>query len=419
MKFRVIGYMLVMMLLNGCGGSGGGSSSSAGGVSYNSEAELGEALFHDVNLSFNRMQSCATCHNPGQGLTDTRSNEATDVGVSLGDDGFSIGVRNAPTASYAALMPAFHWNEEEQAYMGGQFLDGRASNLAAQAGGPPLNPVEMMMADKPAVVARLEENSDYVVAFKRFYGDTIFDECTAESCEAYESMSGAIAEFEKTDAFAPFDSKWDKFMNREIGQADLSEKERLGYSVFFSNANSSCVNCHQMNDAPQTFAKNQTFTDAKYFNIGVPKNQALIDLNEAKGLNTAFVENGDMGLYENPAVTEETEIGKFKVPTLRNVAVTGPYMHNGVFKDLRTVLEFYNFMGNTAGTQSPINPETGQAWAETPFPETIDDDLLGQQPMTEAELEGLECFLRTLTDERYEHLMPTTRSDGSVIDCND
>ncbi len=407
------------MSLGGCGGSSGGSSSGENGVSYNSEAELGEALFHDVNLSENRTQSCATCHNPGHGLADTRDNEATDVGVSLGDDGFSIGVRNAPTASYAALMPAFHWNEEEQAYMGGQFLDGRASDLAAQAGGPPLNPVEMMMADKPAVVARLEENSDYVVAFKRFYGDTIFDECTAESCEAYESMSGAIAEFEKTDAFAPFDSKWDKFMNREIGQADLSEKERLGYSVFFSNANSSCVNCHQMNDAPQTFAKNQTFTDAKYFNIGVPKNQALIDLNEAKGLNTAFVENGDMGLYENPAVTEETEIGKFKVPTLRNVAVTGPYMHNGVFKDLRTVLEFYNFMGNTAGTQSPINPETGQAWAETPFPETIDHDLLGQQPMTEAELEGLECFLRTLTDERYEHLMPTTRSDDSVIDCND
>ena len=105
---------------------------------YDSRASLGEALFFDVNLSRNRTQACASCHDPETGFADPRGTLA-DMPSSLGDDGSSIGDRNAPTASYAAFSPRFHQNAQGK-WIGGQFLDGRAADLKGQAGGPPLSP---------------------------------------------------------------------------------------------------------------------------------------------------------------------------------------------------------------------------------------------------------------------------------------
>ncbi|MDD3446254.1 MAG: cytochrome-c peroxidase, partial [Zavarzinia sp.] len=124
-------------------------------------AALGADLFNDSNLSLNRTQACASCHMPYFGFVDPREVPAAGDAVSLGDDGHSIGTRNAPTASYAASAPAFHRTADGK-YVGGLFLDGRAGTLEDQAGGPPLNPVEMGMPDKAAVVERLKENADYV-----------------------------------------------------------------------------------------------------------------------------------------------------------------------------------------------------------------------------------------------------------------
>lgn len=373
---------------------------------------LGKALFHDPNLSFNGEQSCASCHNSEQAFVDTRNNSAQSLGVSLGADGQSIGTRNAPTLTYIDEVPEFVWLDEERGYMGGFFHDGRAHTLADQAGGPPLNPVEMANAEKADVVATIADNPKYVEAFSRFYNQQIL----SDSQEAYQAMTEVIADYQRTDEFASFDSKWDRYLQ---GEVSLSFQELTGKAVFFSQENSSCVNCH-MNQDITTAQRDprQTFSNYRYFNLGVPENQAMLQANLALGLNTSVVEHGDIGIAGQPEIEDEALKGKFKTPTLRNVAVTGPYMHNGVFKDLKTVLDFYNHRGSSDGSRSPINPETGDPWANTAFPETIDHDLLGQQAMTETELEGLECFLRTLTDQRYEHLLPQVRSDGSAIICD-
>lgn len=406
-KFKVIATLAtILFLLTAC--SNGEETKE---TAIPSETALGNLLFHDKNLSFNRTQSCATCHNPQHAFIDTRDNEASPLGVSLGDDNFSIGVRNTPTISYAKFFPTFSalpagTDADENGFIGGQFLDGREADLKGQAGGPPLNPVEMNMPDKASVIARIKENNNYIKAFEKFYGENVFD----DTDKAYLKMTMAIASFEKTDEFAPFDSKWDRYLE---GDYELSFTELTGKSVFFADQNSSCVNCHVMNDVNNARIKKQTFTNSKYFNIGVPKNIALIDAITAKDLHPGFLANHDMGLFENPAVDDPNLKGKFKTPTLRNVAVTGPYMHNGVFKELKTTLEFYDFRSTIDGSRRPLNPETGMPWVETPFAHTIDHGKLGMQKLSDAEIEGLECFLRLLTDKKFEHLIPDTGLDCS------
>ena len=134
-----------------------------------SKEDLGKALFFDVNLSKNRTQSCATCHNPEAAFIDDRDNGVSKM-ASLGDDLKSLGDRQAPTASYAKFSPDFHFNAKKGFYVGGQFWDGRETSLEGQAGGPPLNPIEMGIKSKKEVVDRLKENSFYVESFKSIFG---------------------------------------------------------------------------------------------------------------------------------------------------------------------------------------------------------------------------------------------------------
>jgi cytochrome c peroxidase len=398
--------LLILFFLTACDTS----------IKFTSEEDLGKALFHDVNLSKDRTQSCATCHNPQHGFVDTRNNEALALGVSLGDDNFSIGVRNTPTASYARFSPNFsalHANAptDDNGFIGGQFLDGRETDLKGQAGGPPLNPVEMNMPDKDAVVDRIKKDHNYIDAFIAFYGRNIF----TDTDQAYLKMTEAVAKFEKTPEFAPFDSKWDRHLK---GEYTLTFPELTGKAVFFAAQNSSCVNCHMIGDPPNgTDIQNprQTFTNYKYFNLGVPENTDLINAIVSKGLHAGFLANGDMGLFENPQVTDENLKGKFRTPTLRNIAITGPYMHNGVFKELKTVLEFYDFRSNVTGDRRPNNPETGIPWKATPFPNTVDHGKLGMQKLTNANIDGLECFFRLLTDKKYEDKLPPLRPG---LDCS-
>lgn len=157
---------------------------------------LGQTLFFDTNLSKNRTMSCATCHNPEAGFVDNRHNGVSKM-ASLGDDGKSLGDRNAPIAAYAKFSPKFHFDEKKKVYKGGQFWDGRANTLEEQAGGPPLNPIEMGLASKDEAVERLKQNSYYVTTFKEVYGDGIFE----NTDKAYDAMTNAIATFERTEHF--------------------------------------------------------------------------------------------------------------------------------------------------------------------------------------------------------------------------
>jgi cytochrome c peroxidase len=347
---------------------------------------LGKALYFDVNLSQNRTQSCATCHNPAHGFIDNRE---TVVGkaVSLGDDGKSLGDRNAPTTSYAQFSPQFHLNKDGK-YVGGQFLDGREADLQGQAGGPPLNPSEMGMPDKASVVARLQENAEYVAAFKKLFGATIF----ADAEQAYAAMTESIAAFEKTDFFAPFDAKYDRYLR---GEYTLTPQESLGESLFFSNQFTNCKQCHQLKKFGGS--RGETFSNYEYHNLGVPVNQAV---RKANGAAADFV---DHGLLDNPQVSDAKQDGKFKVPTLRNIAVTAPYMHNGVFKDLRTVVLFYDKFNNP---KRKLNPETGKPWAAPEVAQNLalETKEFKAPALKDAEVDALVAFMKLLTDQRFEHL---------------
>ncbi|MCI5073547.1 cytochrome c peroxidase [Oricola sp.] len=344
---------------------------------------LGEALFFDTNLSANRTQACASCHDPEFAFTDPRGM------ASPGDDGVSLGDRNAPTAAYAAFSPEFHRNDDGD-WVGGQFLDGRAATLEEQAGGPPLNPIEMGMPDKAAVVDRLRENPLYPAAFDAFFDNGVLDDPEA----GYDAMTRAIAAFERTESFAPFDSKYDRFLR---GEAKLTDQEELGRVLFFSQQFTNCNLCHQL--ATSAIDRQETFSDYRFHNIGTPENLAL---RETNGVEPGTV---DDGLLANPAIDDPGERGKFRTPTLRNVAVTGPYMHNGVFEDLRTVILFYN-QYNTKSETRRINPETGETFAPPPVPDTLAVKELTHGPaLDDKRVDALVAFLKTLTDARYEHLL--------------
>ncbi|MFX4268022.1 cytochrome-c peroxidase [Aliarcobacter butzleri] len=345
--------------------------------------DLGRILFFDVNLSKNRTQSCATCHNPNAGFVDDRDNGVKKM-ASLGDDGKSLGDRQAPTASYAKFSPAFHFDEKAKKYVGGQFWDGREATLEGQAGGPPLNPVEMGMSDKKAVVNRLKENTLYVDSFKKIFGADIFK----NDDKAYEAMTIAIASFERTDEFSPFDSKYDRYLK---GEYDLTPLEDLGKSIFFSNNNNSCANCHVLKGEDK---EGETFTNYQYHNIGTPANNELRAKNGVKAI--------DEGLLANSNVSDVAQKGKHKVPTLRNVAVTGPYMHNGVFKDLKTVVEFYDKYNNK---DRNIDPETNKPWDEPEVKDNISLQELKANKLTDRKVEALVAFMKLLTDKKYEHLL--------------
>jgi cytochrome c peroxidase len=124
-----------------------------------------------------------------------------------------------------------------------------------------------------------------------------------------------------------------------------------------------------------------------------------------KQKNERAVGHRDRGLLEHPALSDPELAGKFKVPSLRNVAITGPYMHNGIFRELRTAILFYNKY-TIRTKQSQTNPETGIPWGAAEVPETIDTALLNQgQPIDDGRAKALIAFLNTLTDARYESLI--------------
>ncbi len=345
---------------------------------------LGQRLFFDVNLSANRTQSCASCHDPETGFGDSRGM------ASPGDDGVSLGDRNAPSAAYAALTPAFHKTKDGN-WAGGQFWDGRASTLEDQAGGPPLNPAEMGLADAAAVLARLQEDGVYQEVFPTVFGPDVLTDADA----AYTAVTQAIAAFERTKVFAPFDSKYDRYLRGEVA---LSRDEDLGRVLFFSEQFTNCNLCH-LASGRMTDPK-ETFTNAEYHNIGVPENVAL------RAMNGVALGTLDAGLEANPAVDGDVaQRGKFRTPTLRNVAVTGPYMHNGVFEDLRTVVLFYNQF-NTTNAARKINPETGLAFAAPAYGATLSVEELTHGPaLDDQRVDAIVAFLKTLTDARYEHLL--------------
>ena len=348
---------------------------------------LGEALFHDTNLSLQRTQSCATCHAGDAAFIDSRT-QGVGGAVSVGDDGQALGIRNTPTLMYALYAPPFH-AMAPGVYRGGQFHDGRARSLPNQVnlnGGPFLNPDEMMMPSRAAVIARVRENPEYVYALQRFFGPQIF----AREQQAFSRLGHAIAAFERTQAFHPFSAHYDAVMAEK---ATFTPLEQAGFDLFHS-PETGCLSCHD--STAVTGPNRQTFTNYRYYNLGVPIHTAVRDARQDDSPDPGLAANQ---FLRSPAAVQ---LGRFKVPTLRNVAVTAPYFHNGVVHDLATVLKLHSDRGAPDSSLPTFNPETGLAWGTTDHPEHIDFAALAMpQPLSDPEIDALGAFLRTLTDAAF------------------
>lgn len=356
-------------------------------------AQLGRVLFFDTAFSSTGTQACASCHDPARAFVDSRTLPSL-APLSLGSDGVSLGSRNAPTLSYAALVPEFEF-DEDGLISGGLFHDGRALNLEAQASVPLLHPQEMAMASVDAVLERLLENPHYVQVFGELFGV----EALQNPNSAVAQFSEAIAAFERSDFFAPFDSKYDRYLR---GEYTPTVQEQVGMGLFFSPTFTSCNQCHQLPKVSN--AKWEVFSNHRYENIGLPANPELNNMSNSLAVLI------DEGLSANQLladVAEEHRVaqrGKFRVSTLRNVAITAPYMHNGIFKDLRTVLQFYNKY-NSTNVQAQTNPETQTDWGPPEVSDNIALNKLKSLFLVDRQIDALMSFLYMLTDKRYEHLL--------------
>ena len=387
------------------------------------EQTLGKALFADANLSLNHNQSCATCHslspakNPATGKSFgvagfvDPDNVTTGTAVSRGSVPDRFGVLNAPSVAYAAFSPEFHWDGVEAMYRGGQFWNGRAANLQAQAAEPFLVAFEMGMPSKWAVVTRLKGNPLYQASFLSLFGIDLKKIPGRENVsaatqpppgvlEAYEALTRAIATFEKTRSINRFTSKFDFYL---AGMTELSPKERHGMEVF--NFNGLCFHCHVSNPsiAPDGTVFPPLFTDHSYANIGVPRN-TTIPGNSPPSLGLGGRKDV---LAKSPG---GSEIGKHKVSSLRNVALTAPYGHNGVFATLEEIVHFYNTretLGRVASDQDPGFGVTGWAPPEVAF--NVNFDEVGSLNLSAVEEAALVAFLKTLTDK-----YPDTGGDPNV-----
>jgi len=327
-----------------------------------SREALGEAFFFDPDLSLNRTQSCATCHSPVAGFVDPRDHATAGRAVSLGDDGHSLGVRNTPTLGYAAQVPPFQRKEDGE-YAGGLFLDGRAESLQAQASGPLMSPVEMAMPDEEAVLARLREKPHYTASLAALFGEAALE----DPVKAVEAVTESLAAYQESPLFNAYDSKYDRSLR---GEYQMTDEEELGRILFFSQQFTNCNRCHQIQRMPGQ--REEVFSNFEYHNIGSPTNPIIRDPDNPDEPYT------DPGLADNPRGDDAAgQRGKFRVPTLRNVAVTGPYLHNGVFEELRTVVLFYDKFNNP---NRKINPETGEPWGEPEVAENLSLEDLEHGP---------------------------------------
>jgi cytochrome c peroxidase len=283
---------------------------------------LGEKLFFSPLLSSDKTLSCASCHDPKAGFADPRANS---VGV-----GGKTGNRNAPTAQFAA-------------YATTQFWDGRAATLEEQALGPIGNPIEMAM-NMEDVEKRLQDDPQIRNLFQKAFAEA----------PSREGMARALATYERT--LVRGNSPFDRYQYGGDKKA-LNESAKRGLEIFRDEKRGNCAVCHTIE---KDFA---LFTDNKFHNLGV-------------GLN-AEGELTDLGRY---AISKKDEDrGAFRTPTLRNIALTAPYMHDGSLRTLKEVVDFYVGGGNG-------NPH-------------LDKEIKPLSKLTRQERADLEAFLESLTCE--------------------
>jgi cytochrome c peroxidase len=414
--------------------------------------QLGEFLYFDETLSHPDGQACASCHEPTVGFDDPDSGLPVSEGIHEG----RFGDRNSPMSAYAMYASIFHWDEGEGLFIGGQFWDGRATGeelgdaLADQALGPFLNPVEMANPDKAAVIADVAV-SEYTDLFEQVWGEgTLSDVETA-----YDQVALSIAAFERTSLFGQFNSKYDVYLKacldaggtrddcakgigkiaKRIARRHFRPAERKGFQLFMNETNDNdgrlehgegamCVLCHVADWTDPAGLANDVvvpdwapggmvpplFTDFTYDNLGVPKNWDNPFLYQDPALNPDGDDFVDLGLARflasrsnlwpsDPAWALADEEGKFKVMTLRNIGLTGPYAHNGLFNSLWEITHFYNTRDALRACDEVRRPRPGRnCWDAPEVPHTVNVDELGDLGLKLKDEIYLVAFMRTLSD---------------------
>jgi cytochrome c peroxidase len=373
---------LALALVAGCSTT---SNAEDPDSSLTAKQRLGKRLFEDASLSEPAGQSCASCHDASRAFTDPREGSPTSQGVIAG----RFGSRNSPTAAYAMFAPPLHV-EEDGTWVGGLFLDGRVSTLEEQAGKPFLNPLEMANPDKRAVVAKVRA-APYAPLFGEVFGGRALDDAEL----AYGRIVEAIAAFERTPAFAAFTSKFDAVTR---GAAQFTAQEARGRELYLDEKKGNCAACHPL--TPLADGIPALFTDFTYDNLGVPRNPDNRFYLQSPRDNPQGAAYVDPGL--GATVRMATEHGKFKVPTMRNIVRTAPYMHNGYFRDLKAVVQFYNDRDVRPrcppGVEREADAQAARCWPAPEAAETMNRDELGNLRLTDAEVDDIVAFLGTLTD---------------------
>jgi cytochrome c peroxidase len=350
-------------------------------------AGLGRALFFDTSLSDPPGQSCASCHDPRWAFATPRNR--MQAGMTPGADPSRFGMRNAPTLMYASFIPARHVDPVRGTLVGGLMHDQRADSLEDHALRPFFNPAEMANASPAALLARLRRAS-YAAQFDRVFGRGAL----SDPGRALQHLAAAVAAYQRTAEFSPFSSKFDAVME---GRATFDASEARGYEAFRDRNRGNCVECHSLG-AEQ--GRRALFTDFSSHNLGLPPNRSSPFYRMPASINPDGARFIDLGVARDPQ--RASMEGRFRVPTLRNVAVTSPYMHNGVFASLGEAVRFYT-TGCVAG-----NPD---GWAEPEVAAGRECRKVGRLKLTARDTADLVNFMYTLTDGWYD---PATGLPGPM-----
>ncbi len=360
---------------------------------FKTMVELGRSLFSDKTLSASGRVSCASCHDPAHAYGPPGHLPVQMGGPLMNQPG----LRAVPSLTYHQSIPNFqeHFfdndgnDSEDQGPTGGLDWDGRADSGHEQAAGPLLSSFEMANVDRDSVVARLR-SSPHASAMREAFGPHLLD----NPKQAWNALLLVLEVFEQNPAdFYPFSSKFDAYLR---AKASLTPQEMRGLSVFNDATKGNCAACHLSQIKRGAYPQ---FTDFGLIAIGVPRNPAI-----PTNATSAYRDLGMCGPLRTDLKGLDEYCGRFRTPSLRNVATRGVFFHNGVYTTLEDAVRFYAVRDS--------DPKriygAGRARRFADLPEKYRDNLNVEAPfganagakasMTASEIADVVAFLKTLTD---------------------
>jgi cytochrome c peroxidase len=354
--------------------------------------QLGKSMFRDPSLSASGKEACSTCHDPKYAYGPPPGRTIAIGGPRMNRSG----TRTVPSLRYLREVPPF---KEEHKFLdgdvgpiGGLMWDGRAASLEEQSQLPLLAANEMANASTTDVARKLARAA-YAPQFKALFGADIFQ----HPGKAFAAGMSALAAFQQVpEEFYPYSSRYDAYLRGDI---DLTEQEERGADLFKDPDKGNCASCHlgtSRDGVPPPF------TDFDFVNIGAPRNPRL-----PANADPRYYDLGLCGPNRRDLTKKRELCGFFRSPTVRNTAIREAFFHNGVFTNLRQVMEFYNERDLHPEKFYPRNPDGSvHRYDDMPagYPDDIDHDppldrKPGQAPaLTEADIDDIIAFLKTLTD---------------------